>query len=309
MDLNTLKIFMHLSGTLHYGKTSKACNISPSTLSRTIKRLEAAVGKQLLERDNRSVRLTSAGRQLRTYAAKALSQWDDFQGLLTGQDTVLTGEISMYCTVTASYGVLPEILVQFRDAYPRVNIKLITGDSESAIQKVVGGDADFAVAALPDRIPDRLAFKVITAIGLQFIAPVIPWPHAHLLREKQPPWENIPLIVTEKGMARKRTDAWFRSRNIRPDIYARVSGNESILAMVSLGFGVGIVPRLILEKNVLNRAVRVVKVQPEIPPYSVGICVLKRRVQNPLVRAFWDIIREAVTITPSANRNGKCRRP
>ena len=111
-----------------------------------------------------------------------------------------------------------------------------------------------------------------------------------MIKKKSIPWDQIPIIVAQKGMARKRTDAWFRSKNIKPNIYAQVSGNESILAMVSLGFGIGIVPQLVLEKNIINRDVKVLDVQPKIKPYSVGICVQKRRIRNPLVNAFWEII-------------------
>ena len=62
MDFNELRLFNHLAGTLHYGKTSRACNISPSALSRTIVRLEEEVGHKLFYRDNRSVELTDTGK-------------------------------------------------------------------------------------------------------------------------------------------------------------------------------------------------------------------------------------------------------
>jgi len=290
MDYDALKAFVHLTDSLHYGKTSKACNLSPSTLSRTIKRLETQLGKQLFERDNRSVQLTETGKHFRKYARETLARWQAFQDSLTRQSAVLRGEISMYCTITASYGVLPDILVQFRKAYPRVNIKLLTGDSESAIQRVIDGDADFAVAALPDRVAEKLAFTSITTIQLQFVQPAIAWPYSDLLQEQTPPWEQIPLIVAEKGMARKRIDTWFRAKKMRPNIYAQVSGNESILAMVSMGFGIGVVPQLVLEKTMLKRDVRVLGVTPAFKPYCVGICVQKRRITNPLIRAFWEII-------------------
>ena len=102
--------------------------------------------------------------------------------------------------------------------------------------------------------------------------------------------DEIPIIVTERGMARKRIDSWFKKRKTKPNIYAQVAGNESILAMVSMGFGIGIVPELILRENFINRNVQVLNIKPELMPYSVGICVQKKRMANPVVRAFWDKI-------------------
>ncbi len=196
----------------------------------------------------------------------------------------------MYCTITASYGVLPDILVQFRKSYPDVHIKLLTGDSNSAIQKVLSEDSDFAVAALPDKLPEKLLFKKITDMHLKFVAPAIPWTYDSLVDKNTIPWGEIPIIVTAQGMARKRVDSWFKKRKIKPNIYAQVAGNESILAMVSMGFGLGIVPELILKKNFINRNVKVLDISPELMPYSVGICVQKKRITNQVVRAFWEKI-------------------
>ena len=124
-----------------------------------------------------------------------------------------------------------------------------------------------------------------------------------MIQKKSIPWDRVPIIVAEKGMVRKRINAWFRSKHIKPNIYAQVSGNESILAMVSLGFGIGIVPQLVLEKNMLGRDVQVLDIQPEIKPYSVGICVQKRRIKNPLVSAFWGIIHNSdASIRSAASR-------
>ena len=290
MDTDILKVFLHLTETLHYGKTSKACNLSPSTLSRIIKRLETSVGELLFERDNRSVKLTETGDNFKIYAKDTVLKWESFQNSLTKKNTVLTGEISIYCTITASYGVLPDILVQFRESCPDVHMKLLTGDSDSAIQKVLSEDADFAVAALPDKTPEKLLFKKITDMHLKFVAPTIPWQYEVLIEKNYVPWDEIPIIVTERGMARKRIDSWFKKRKTKPNIYAQVAGNESILAMVSMGFGIGIVPELILKGNFINRNVQVLNIKPELMPYSVGICVQKKRMANPVVHAFWDKI-------------------
>ncbi len=56
-------MFVHLSQTLHFGKTAVAFHVSPSTLSRVIQRLEQEVCSDLLHRDNRSVVLTDVGKK------------------------------------------------------------------------------------------------------------------------------------------------------------------------------------------------------------------------------------------------------
>jgi len=289
MDHYTLKLFLHLTESLHFGKTSRACNISPSALSRQIQRMEDEVGHILFERDNRTVRLTEAGRQVRNYARSVLDGWQSLlDQLMDKKKGALTGEISIYCSVTASLSVLPGLLTAFRASYPEVHIRLQTGDAAVAIQKVLDGNCDVAVSALPEKVPGALKFKILTETSLVFIEPKIPWAFSQALK-KDIVWKDIPIILSERGLARRKIDAWFRKQRIQPNIYAQVSGNEAILSMVSLGCGIGIVPKLVVEKSPLKNSVSILPRAPRLDAYAVGICIQKRKMNAPLVRAFWEI--------------------
>jgi LysR family positive regulator for ilvC len=59
--------------------------------------------------------------------------------------------------------------------------------------------------------------------------------------------------------------------------------------MVSLGFGVGVVPRLVLDNSPLADTVRVLDVRPQLTPYEVGLFALEKRLASPLIRAFWSL--------------------
>jgi LysR family positive regulator for ilvC len=251
--------------------------------------MEDEVGQKLFERDNRTVRLTDAGMHVRDYARTALADWQTLMDqLMDKKRGALKGEISIYCSVTASLSVLPGLLKTFRASYPDVHIRLQTGDGAAALQKVLDGNSDIAVSALPEKAPAALAFKILTETSLVFIAPKIPWAFSRALK-KDIEWKNIPMILSERGLARKKIDAWFKRQRIQPNIYAQVSGNEAILSMVSLGYGVGIVPKLVVEKSPLKNRVAILARAPLLDPYSVGICIQKKKMNSPLVRSFWEI--------------------
>ena len=161
MDTRVLKQFINLADSLHFGRASEASHISPSAMSRSIRQLEEELGVELFERDNRSVALTHAGETFLNYARNSLAQWDDLRNDLMEEAGELQGEVSIYCSVTASYSFLFELLSRFRIAHPRIEIKLHTGDPEHAIQRVLAGDEDIAIGARPDPAPSGLAFKPI----------------------------------------------------------------------------------------------------------------------------------------------------
>lgn len=287
MDIKQLKQFVHLADTLHFGRASEASHISPSALSRSIKQLEEEVGAELFERDNRSVALTTDGDIFLSYARDALSQWDMIRTQLMERSGELQGEISMYCSVTASYSFLFDILSEFRHNYPKIEIKLHTGDPEHAIARVIAGDEDFAITAKPDILPSGLAFKTIALSPLLFIAP------KKRSVQRQAPDANTPMILSETGLARKRVDRWFKDQQIKPHIYAQVAGNEAIVSMVSLGFGIGVVPKIVLQNSPLANTVEVLQIEPELKGYEVGIVTLEKKLKSPLISAFWSQLKTA----------------
>jgi len=136
VDTRSLRHFLNLADSLHFGRASEAGHVSPSALSRGIRRLEQEVGATLFERNNRSVSLTHAGRLFLDYAREALGDWEAIRGTLMEASGELHGEISMFCSVTASYSFLFDILTRFRGDHPRIEIKLHTGDPEEAVGRV-----------------------------------------------------------------------------------------------------------------------------------------------------------------------------
>jgi LysR family transcriptional regulator, positive regulator for ilvC len=292
MNTRTLKHFLALAESLHFGRASDACHISISALSRNIRQLEDELGVLLFNRDNRTVALTPEGQKFQKYAREARAQWDVIRNKLADNTNQLHGKISMYCSVTASYSILFDLLNRFRHENPGIEIKLHTGDPEHAIARIIAGEEDITIAAHPRTLPRGLEFKPITVSPLLFIAPI----------EQSDPdvpitpptsatqWAQVPMILSEGGIARKRIDRWFRQMDINPRIYAQVAGNEAIVSMVSLGLGIGVVPKIVLDHSPLANRVRTLDVQPTLEPYDVGLFTLKKSLKNPLVNAFWSLV-------------------
>lgn len=295
MEIKELQLYLHLCKTLHFGKTSREFHLSPSTLTRIVQKLEHEVGDTLFERDNRTVLLTAAGHKFREYATDTTDRWLALKRDLQQSD-LLAGRLSIFCSVTASYSFLHELLDQFRVKYPDVEIQLHTGDTALTIQRILDEDEDVGIAARPDRLPDKLHFRAIRQSPLVFIAPLVSCPLRELLKSNSRDllWDRIPLILSESGLARTRVNQWLRDREVRPNIYAQVSGNEAIVSMVSLGFGVGVVPQLVVENSPMRAKIEILHVEPELEPFSIGLCTLKRKLNNPLIKAFWDMSQEHV---------------
>ncbi|HKL22128.1 MAG TPA: HTH-type transcriptional activator IlvY [Tichowtungia sp.] len=288
MNIHELNNFLTLAETLHFGRASRACNLSPSALTRSIQRLEEEAGQPLFTRDNRNVALTPAGERFKAYALRARADWNSLREDLADEPAV-SGTLSLYASITAVYSLLPALLERYRAAYPQVQLELNTGAAEQAVDQVLAGEIDLAVAALPDRPAAQIEFLPLAEIPLVFIAPV----HGEF---SNPPRKrgmldlyNAPLVLPRSGLSRTRLDQWLKAQNILPDIRSEVSGNEALIAMVRLGCGIGIVPKLVLERSPFRDEIQILKKAPNLDPYVVGLCTAKRSLNRPAVRVLWEL--------------------
>lgn len=288
MNTHDLQHFLTLTELLHFGRASRACNLSPSALTRSIQRLEEEIGNPLFIRDNRNVSLTGAGNRFRDYARRALQDWQTLQENLR-EEHELSGPLSIYASITAVYSLLPDLLETYRSTYPQVQLELRTGAAEQAVDQVLAGEIDLAVAALPDRPSTQIEFLPLTEIPLVFIAPRHGEHSSPPQTRGQIDFRSTSFVLPQRGLSRRRFDQWMKTQNITPDIASETSGNEALIAMVRLGCGIGIVPQLVLEKSPFADDIRILKRAPKLAPYTVGLCVAKRSLKRPAVHAFWTL--------------------
>ncbi|MBA6414379.1 HTH-type transcriptional activator IlvY [Parahaliea sp. F7430] len=293
MDIKTLQVFLSVSDTLSFSRSSEQLHMSVSAVSRSVQRLEEELGRLLLERDNRRVRLTPAGRDFRSYAQRAVEDWLRTRRQLT-DGAQLSGEVSLYCSVTATYSILSPILESFRSSHPGVEILLHTGDPADGIEKLLVGQYDVAVTGRPAQLNPRLAFLPLQESAMVFCMPAADCAVRRQVLEgdssaREFDWGSLPFIVPERGVTRDMLDLWFESCAIKPRIYAQVAGHEAIVAMVGLGLGVGIAPELVIRAGGMAERVSQIPVWESLPALSIGLCAPRKTLMDPLVKSFWDV--------------------
>jgi LysR family positive regulator for ilvC len=194
----------------------------------------------------------------------------------------------MYCTVTAAQSLVPDLLGRVRRAHPGIRIELDTGYAADAIDQLRGGDIDVSIAALPDRLPAGILSRVLTTTPVVFVAPRIEGPTRDAIRRRPINWSAIPFVLPAYGLARDFVEQWFDRRGLTPNVYAEIQGHEAILSLVALGCGVGVVPRLVLEKSALADRIVELPARPALRQFRIALCVRERSLANPLVAAVWE---------------------
>ncbi|WP_392565088.1 HTH-type transcriptional activator IlvY [Utexia brackfieldae] len=292
MDIRDLRLYLHLCDSGNFSQTAKEMYISPSTLSRQIQRLEAQLGQALFIRDNRSVQITEAGTLFKHFATQTLQHYQQLQHQLKSDQTELVGELRLFCSVTAAYSHLPDILDQFRVQYPAVEIKLTTGDAADAVKKIQSNEADLAIAGRPKLLPAGINFADIGNIEMTLFMPKLKTNFSAQLHQSSPNWQQIPFILPEHGPSRRKIDRWFKQQKIlQPHIYATVAGHEAIVSMIALGCGVALLPKVVIENSPDRIRERILEWPKNlVDPFEIGVCVQKKRLSEHVIAAFWQLV-------------------
>ena len=191
-------------------------------------------------------------------------------------------------TVTACLSVLPRILALSRERHPGVTLRLVTQDGARSLTQLEAGEVDIAVVPTDGPPPAHLVSHVLASTDFAFIAPEDPASFERLALDER--LDGAEFVAPLGGLERSRLEEWFEQNEVVPRIVAEVRGNEGILAMVSMGSGVGLVPELVLEKSRLP-----VRVLSRVKPprgYDVSLCAKRKSLGRAAVRAFFRVAEE-----------------
>jgi len=120
-----------------------------ATVSRKVSDLEAHLNAQLLQRSNRKITLTEAGRSYVEAAREILDRVEEAERTAAGEYSAPKGELTMTAPIVfGRLHVLP-VVVDFLKAYPDINLQLMLGDR---LSNLVEDHIDVAlrIGNLPD---------------------------------------------------------------------------------------------------------------------------------------------------------------
>jgi LysR family positive regulator for ilvC len=279
MDFFELKAFTVLSRELHFAKAAQQVNLSPSALSRLISRLEAETGTPLFDRDNREVSLTDAGKKFTVFAEKCLAEEEEIISSFSNKSNEVSGTLHVYASVTACYTIMPPFIKRLAAKYPAIQLSVETGDPAGSVPAIRDGRAELAVAAIPDEGYDAFDCIPVRTSPLVFAA-ASNGPYVEVNGSPQDIVSSVPLILPKQGLARRRFDAWIKSRNVKPLIAAEAEGNEAVMALAALGLGIGLVPQIVLENGPYQEGFTCHSAGNALGYYEIGF-VQKTQISGP----------------------------
>lgn len=302
MDLNRAVTFVRVVEAGSFTRAAERLNLPPSSVSRSVAKLEGELGVVLLERTTRRVALTEAGRAFFERAREALAGLEEANSLAHDAASEAHGVVRVAMPVEMAAGA-GALFAGFLGAHPRVRVELTFTDRGG---ELVGDLVDLAVAS--GRLPDSslVARRLGNALSRLYASP------AYLARAGTP--RAFADLAKHEAVATRATGGEVRWEMTGPrgaervDVRARVAGNASSFLADAAVAGLGIALLSTWDGERHMREGRLVHVLPrystEVPLHTLahGGRHLPRRVA--LVRDYL-----VAALTERCTAHGKSKPP
>ena len=134
MDWDKLRVFNAVAEAGSFTHASETLNLSQSAISRQISGLEDSLGITLFHRHARGLVKTEQGEILHSTAVKVFQQLSDVQSRMEDTKDRPTGALRITTTVGLGSTWLPQILKEFIEQYPEIDVRLFLTDQELNLQ-------------------------------------------------------------------------------------------------------------------------------------------------------------------------------
>jgi len=280
-----LQRFLVLADELHFRKASERLFLSQPALSKHIRKLEKKVGGPLFIRSRRKVALTEAARVLIPLAQKLLQAskgaFESTREAAEGR----AGTLRIGFGIASVSEILPRTIIQFRRAYPRVELQMQDMSTPAQISGLLNGTLDIGMVRMPLSHPQLSHFPLFrerlvaaTPRGVAF--------RAGLAGLRDRPFICYPRAVSETFHG--HVLAVCRHAGFTPRIVQEASELFTILNLVRAGLGVALVPSSAVRMHVPG--VRLHELRIPEAEWKIGLAWSKLSEKRELISRFSAII-------------------
>lgn len=254
MTIRHLKTFIAVCETGSMTKAGEQLHVAQPSVSLCITEMEKYYGVVLFERINQRLILTEVGRLLLEKAKEAVSEFDEFESVAGRTQSDPTVRIG--ATLSVGKVFIPSLLTAIKASRPSLQ-PFVRICRLSLIEEVIlDGSIDFAVVEGSVSSPLLIREK----LGSDRLAVVCAASSTLPAEITVAGLTELPLFLREEGSAsRKLLDAVLSARGLTVHPVMLSSSNSAIIAAVSAGHGVAVLPIELAKTYIENGTLREIR--------------------------------------------------
>ncbi|HVQ29067.1 MAG TPA: LysR family transcriptional regulator [Vicinamibacteria bacterium] len=291
MDVRQLDMFRAVAEERSFTRAAERLHVSQSAISRQVKLLEDELGGRLLYRGGKGATLTPPGELLLRLANRVHRDMQDVVGQIAETHGLLRGSLTIAGGMTVCMHVLPRVLKQYRRLYKGVDLRVVSGPTESLLRLLRAHEVDLALLTLPLAERDM---EVVPVLREEMVVVTAPGhPLARLRSVDAPAIARFPLILYEAGSNSRRVqDKLFAEAAVPVKVAMETENVEIIKAMVGAGLGITLIPWAAIAKDAKSGRFAVTRVRGRHLRRETGWVYLKSEWMPRTVTAMLELFQK-----------------
>lgn len=242
MELHQLRYVLAVADTGNFTRAAERSNITQPSLSQQIINLEREVGHKLFHRLGRKAVLTEAGAVFMERARRILFEVENAAKELSDHPA-LGRRITVGAIPTVAPYLLPRLIRRCRKRYPNLQIDVREDFRSHLLHSVIEGELDLAIAALPVKDQRLSVEPLLTEPLLLVVARSHPFAQQTEVHAADLAKENFVILGTSSSLA-SQIRSFCGDHHFEPRIGFRCAQVATVKALVALGVGISILPRV-----------------------------------------------------------------
>ncbi|TNF52815.1 LysR family transcriptional regulator [bacterium] len=251
MDEHKIKVFCAVAETKSFSKASTILRLTQPAVSLQIQALEENCGTKLFDRSRNTIVLTQAGKILYKFAKEINSLYTAADKDMSKFIAPFKGIVTVGASSTIGNYVLPVLISEFKKKNPKINVRLIVGNTKTIVDSLNEGIIDVALVEGNVKKQKLSVEKLMSDEMVPIFSPQHPWAKrstVSILEVKKEPF-----ISREEGSGtRQLIEKFFIKHGIHPQnikIPFIMGSTESIKGAVEEGLGISIISKWAARKE------------------------------------------------------------
>ena len=306
MTLQQLRYIIAIDHYRHFGKAAEACNLTQSTLSLMVKKLEEELDVRLFDRDAHPVEPTELGRKVIDRAMVVLYNAEQIVEMTRSEKEVLSGQLRIALISTVSPVLVPGFFKFFCRHYPSISLQTEEMLSSTIKDKLRKAEVDMGILAGPLNDPDFLEIPLYHERFLAYVSPENP---AYALDSiKTERLFQQPIWIIRDGL-RQLVPGDFSEKEFTYDRFFEGGRVGILIQVVNDNGGITVIPETHTDLIMYSQQRCIRPIVDPIPGRTVSLAIRSDYIHEAKLNAVADAVRHIIPgpLLDNVLRRGRLR--
>ena len=238
-DTRQLLAFAALARVGSFTRAAHELHLTQSAISHAIKALEEEAACRLFERAGRRVTLTQAGEQLARHVDRILAEMKTARTGLEELSRWGHGRLRLGASTTACQYILPTVLREFKQSFPKSVISVEPGDHARQVDLLQQNRIDLALMLEPAGLKELSGVPLFADEMVFLLAPSHPWARAGRVQRAALEGETL-ILYNQASYTFRLVKEYFQAEGLPLANFIELGSMEAIKELVKVGLGIGV---------------------------------------------------------------------